>query len=53
MDRNVSVTVVLPVKMKRVCERRAAAERRPLSAYLRNVIEDAVIEKPEPVEARG
>jgi hypothetical protein len=42
MDQNVPVTIVMPVKMKRACERRAAAERRPLSAYLRNVIEDAV-----------
>jgi hypothetical protein len=36
------MTVVVPASIKATCERRARAERRPLSSYLRNIIQDAV-----------
>src|SRR5271156_4861626 len=39
---SVQTVVLLPVGVRKACERRAAAERRSLSGYLRNVIADSV-----------
>jgi hypothetical protein len=41
-DENVQTVVLLPVGVRKACERRAAAERRSLSSFLRNVIADNV-----------
>jgi hypothetical protein len=41
-DENVQTVVLLPAGVRRVCEQRAAAERRSLSGFLRNVISDNV-----------
>jgi hypothetical protein len=38
----VQTVVLLPAGVREACERRAAAERRSLSGYLRNVIADSV-----------
>jgi hypothetical protein len=53
MDQMTPMTVVVPARIKEACERRAAAERRPLSAYLRNIIQDAVESKQSPPEGAG
>jgi hypothetical protein len=42
MDQHVSVTVLLTPEVRAAAARHAAHERRPLSAYLRNIIEDHV-----------
>jgi hypothetical protein len=42
---NVQVTVILRPDIRKLCEERAAAERRPLSGWLRNLIEDSVGER--------
>jgi hypothetical protein len=39
---SVQTVVMLPVGVRKACERRAAAERRSLSGFLRNVIADSV-----------
>jgi hypothetical protein len=39
---SVQTVVLLPVGVRKACERRAAAERRSLSSLLRNVISDHV-----------
>jgi hypothetical protein len=39
---SVQTVITLPIGVRKACERRAAAERRSLSGYLRNVIADSV-----------
>lgn len=41
-SETVQTNVLLPAGVRKACERRAAAERRSLSGYLRNVIADSV-----------
>ena len=48
--QHVPVTILLRAEVKEACETAAESERRALSAYLRNLIEDAV--RPERRKSR-